>query len=356
MKVLFVVSTLSDNSLGRAYALWLLAEHLGWESRVAATKEGPIWTPLRETPFAKSCIVVAGSAESPSLSVFAKDFDLIIAVKPLPASFGAALKAHRASKVPILLDIDDPDLEAWMSVHSRSRQVLKALLRPRNYWRAWYLRQASRGVPKIVSNPELQRLHGGAVVPHARLDHGMGRKQSVSRIDVVFVGTVRAHKGLPLLRSAVSQLQHEGFTLTITDSAPADARPWEHFVGATNVQQGMELVKHSDVVVIPSTGTGGISRLQLPAKLMDGMMAGRAVVAADLPPIRWALGGAGELFHPDDEDALVASLRRLTSVETRTDLGGMARQRAVEFFEVSPVSVAFRGACESAAGSTDRRF
>lgn len=348
MKVLFVVSTLSDNSLGRAYALWLLAEHLGWDSRIAATREGVIWGPLSDSPFSIDCVAADGAGSNPALSDLAKDCDLIIAVKPLPASFGKALKVHRSTRVPLLLDVDDPDLEAWMAVHSRSKQFLKAVLRPRNYWRAWYLRRASRTVPTIVSNPALGAIHGGAVVPHARRDHGAGRVQKEGAIDVVFVGTVRAHKGLPLLRSAIARLHGEGFRLTITDSPPPDARPWERFVGATDIEQGLELVKRSDVVVIPSTGSGGISRLQLPAKLMDGMMAGRTIVAADLPPIRWALDGAGELFLPDDEDALVSSLRRVTSPETRSRMGAAARQRALSTFEVSAVSRVFRAACEDA--------
>ncbi|MDT3331791.1 glycosyltransferase [Microbacterium aquilitoris] len=348
MRIGLVVSTFSDNSVGRAFALWLIAERLGWDSQVISTRGGEIWRPLRHSPFAEACVLADGLEGRPTLADVAESRDLLVAVKPLPASFGEVLKLHKLTNARVLLDIDDPDLEAWMSVHSRLRQLAKATFRPRNYWRAWKLRRASRSFPKIVSNPELQRLHGGTIIPHARLDFGVGGAQREAPVRVVFVGTVRAHKGLPLLRAALSRVQGEGFELVITDEPPEDAQPWESFVGTTDLEAGLRLVQGADVVVIPSTGSGGISRLQLPAKLMDAMVAGRAVVAADLPPIRWALGGSGELFLPDDEDALVASLRSVREKSRRSSMGEMARQRALAVFEVSSVMDDFRRACEDA--------
>ena len=96
------------------------------------------------------------------------------------------------------------------------------------------------------------------------------------------MGSVRPHKGVELLREAV---EHAGdMRLTITDDPPPSARPNENWTGLTSLAVGLELVNRADIVAIPSLPW--IYGYQLPVKLIDAMLAGRAIVASDLPPIR----------------------------------------------------------------------
>jgi glycosyltransferase involved in cell wall biosynthesis len=183
------------------------------------------------------------------------------------------------------------------------------------------------------------------VIPHVRRLRPAGDIHSrTSRIEVAFVGSVRPHKGVELLREAV---EHAGdMRLTITDDPPSSARPNENWTGITSLAVGLELVNHADIVAIPSLPW--IYGYQLPVKLIDAMLAGRAIVASDLPPIRWALGGTGVLVQPGDLGALTGALQKLRDPAERTRLGVMARARALSVFTVASVAPAFAAVLSSA--------
>ena len=111
------------------------------------------------------------------------------------------------------------------------------------------------------------------------------------------------------------------------------------------MDEGLRLVAASDVVAIPSTRSNW-SRGQLPAKLIDAMMLGRAIVATSTGPIAWALGTAGLLVPPDDLKALKSALERLRDPQLRLELGAAARDRAEKVFSVAVLSEVFRLTCE----------
>jgi glycosyltransferase involved in cell wall biosynthesis len=129
----------------------------------------------------------------------------------------------------------------------------------------------------------------------------------------------------------------EGSTLTVTADAPSDVLPRERWVGQTSFSGGLDLVDQADVVALVSSPTV-YGRGQLPAKLIDAMVAGRAIVASDLPPMRWALGKAGVIVDADDTSALVTALQSLRAPELRRELGDRARQRAIDMFSVEVVA------------------
>ena len=97
------------------------------------------------------------------------------------------------------------------------------------------------------------------------------------------------------------------------------------------------------MVAIPSQDWT-YSRGQLPVKIIDAMMAGRAVVGSDLEPIRWALGGTGIVVPPANAEALAAALDSLRSPDIRADLGARARERALATFTPSAIAPALAAA------------
>jgi glycosyltransferase involved in cell wall biosynthesis len=210
------------------------------------------------------------------------------------------------------------------------------------------MRRAIREHPKIVSNPVLQREYGGALVPHARLDTGQGHETPRTEIRVVFIGTNRKHKGVEVLRDAVSRVATSGFTLTITDSAPDNARDWETWTGPTSFEGGTQILHDADIAVVPSLAGHAYSAAQLPAKLVDAMMAGRAIVASNLEPIRWALGGTGITVTPGSASELALALEKLADPGLRSQLGTAARQRALSTFTLEAIAPVFRAACLAA--------
>ncbi|MTB89564.1 glycosyltransferase family 4 protein [Aeromicrobium senzhongii] len=329
--IAFISDDISSNSLGRVYCLWQLAEAAGLTSVVVGAKGDAIWGPLATTPFAERVHSVGHSSAVDPWARWTPR--VIVCVKPLPSSGRLATQWAERSSVPVILDIDDPDIEAGLSVDDKLKRLGKEILRPRASAHFRGMRKKAVELPTIVSNPELQSRYGGTLIPHVRADRGVGSPQSLGPPAIAFVGTVRGHKGVGLLRGAVEALQDVGYRLSVTAEAPSDAKPWETWTGLTSFEEGMQLVSEADMVVIPSERTA-FSQGQLPAKLIDAMMFGRAIVVSDLPAQTWALGGCGRVFQPNDQDSLVAQLRGLSGQSTRATLGKAARDRALKQFTV----------------------
>jgi glycosyltransferase involved in cell wall biosynthesis len=336
MRVIIVTPDQSDNSIGRTYCLWLIARALGWDTIVAAVRGESIWEPLKDSLFAQnvSCLPKENRLAIDELRRLAEQADVMIALKPLPESFGLARRACETTGTPLVLDIDDPDLDAMLRRRaSLMRRVAKWIAKPGTMIRALYLQRLSQRFPRFVSNPYLQQTYGGTILPHVRDPDVVVHKHVSDKPRVVFVGTNRPHKGLDLLRAAVARLATKGFTLTVTDQAPEDAQPWETWLEGNDFQAGLALVSDSDIVALPSRNTPWAWG-QLPAKLIGAMMSGVPTVVSNIEPMPWAVGNAGLVIDPDNEDELVSALESLTSPTIREELGRAARSRAEALFSV----------------------
>jgi hypothetical protein len=269
----------------------------------------------------------------------ARGADVLIVVKPLPGSFDRGLELRKRLGIPLVLDVDDPDWERTYGegAMAAAASFVREAVRGRPPVNAYRLRGRARHTkPLIVSNPGMHRWYGeAAIVPHARPVRPPGREHIYRpTLDVAFVGTVRPHKGTATLREAVRRVPNT--SLTVTSPPPPDATEQERWVGYTPVRRGWQLVDESDVVAVVSSPTI-YGRGQLPVKLIDAMLAGRAVIASDLPPLRWALADTGVIVPPDDAAAVGKALERLRSPELRTELGARARERAIAMFSVDVV-------------------
>lgn len=353
MRVLVVSSTVSGNALGRSYVLWVLAKHLGWSATVAGPTTGELWRPAVGTAFASDVVAFERRRwlVDPPLAL-ARDVDVVIAAKLLPESFGVARRMSRAAGRPLLLDVDDADDEMRRRSFGWRRRLglvwptsLARRAHPLNLTAA---RIAARRTPVMVGNPSLQQRFDGPVVPHVRPVRPAGSPHEATSPVVAFVGTVRPHKGIEQLRSAVRLVRSDAdVRLVVTADRPADAAPWEDWVGETTMEDGLRLVDTADVVVVPSLPQG-YALAQVPVKLVDAMMSGRAIVASDLPPIRWALGGSGILVPPADRVALAEALQRTRDPSLRARLGAAARRRALEAFVPDVVAPVFARAVRAA--------
>jgi glycosyltransferase involved in cell wall biosynthesis len=341
VRLLLITPNFESNSLGRTYCLWLLARYLGWDIRVVGVAGASLWEPVRCGDFADSCTLLGHLGppqQQQSLEKLALWSDVLIAVKPLPTSFGVASALATRTSRPLLVDIDDPDFEyrvTWQPLRRRIKDRVSG--RRRELLR---LRTLSTTVPVMVSNPVLQETYGGVIVPHVRHARSTLCYSDTEDIVVRFVGTLHAHMGVELLRQSVATFRGQGIRLEVTGPAPKDAKPWESWLGVTSFERGQSLVASADVVVLPSLPRSW-SLGQLPAKLVDAKMTGRPVIASDLAPIRWALGDTGLLIPPRDVDALSAALTVLRNPERRRELGSAAHRRAMELFDVRSVAPGF---------------
>ncbi len=350
LSVLLVVHDLSSGAVARAWALSEVLELLGHRTRTTSVVGEGLWAPARGTAFGRTCSRVDPAGLSAAV---ADGTDLVVAVKALPASFGLARRLAREHGVPLLLDVDDPDIEGrtvWLPPRAVSYRLRH---HPLLFAQLLALRRAARRIPTTVSNPVLQQLYGGEVVPHARTDRGPGAPHTSERPTLAFIGTARPHKGMDLLRGAVEQLAPEGWRLLVTAVAPHDARPWESWVGE-HVPDSRALLATTDVVAMtsqPATGNAeDFGRAQLPLKLVDAMLAGRAAVVSDYGPLGWAAGPAAPVFRHGDVDSLVAALRPLRDPARRQRLGDALRAEALARYTPDAVAPALQRALAGVLG------
>jgi glycosyltransferase involved in cell wall biosynthesis len=329
---LFVFSA-QANTLGRAYALWLAADELGWDVAIVAPAIDAPWPPVAGEERFVACLT-ADAEEA------AERADVLVALKPWPGALDVAWRLGARFGKPVAVDVDDPDWESeyGASPAGRLRVLVRRALRGDIPVQAYRLRRRTARLERVlVSNPALHRWYpGGVVVPHARRPRPAGRPPtSGSTIEVAFVGTVVPHKGVDVLRRAAAAAG--GVELVVTGAPPSDRLEHERWIGETSLEEGLGVIDGCDVAAIPSM-PWTYAEGQLPAKLIDAMMAGRAIVASDVGPVRWALDGAGLLVRPGDAAALTEALVQLRSPELRARLGEAARARALDRF--TPAAVA----------------
>lgn len=362
-RLVFITPNFENNSLGRTFSLWLLARELGMPTRIVGVKGDSLWAPLAGTDFAADCVLptTVGRAEREgAVREHVRWADLVVAIKPLPTSFGVALTVCSLERKPLALDVDDPDIEVrtrWLPWYE---QVARWTLTSR-YRDLVRLGRLARTVPTMVSNPTLAQRYPGVVIPHVRPQTLALAQAREGKPTVRFIGSPRGHKGLEVLRTAVASLSSRGYRLEITAPRPDDAQSWETWLGETSLCDGAALVASADIIAIPSLAHSW-ARAQLPAKLMDAMIAGRAVVASDTPPIRWAVGNAGILVPPGDARALASALLELEPTKSRAEFGRLAAARANEMFSVASNAAPFQAFVTQAlvtpapAAGADNRF
>lgn len=162
---------------------------------------------------------------------------------------------------------------------------------------------------------------------------------------------MRNHKGTDLLREAVAELAPDGWRLLVTAERPADARPWESWVGPLDGSiDAAQVTAATDVVVVPSENFS-YGKAQLPLKLRDAMLMGRAVVVSDVGPLPWAVAGEGTVFRRGSLTSLVEALQPLRDPELRAEQGARARAAALQRYTVESVAPAVQEALGKARAS-----
>jgi glycosyltransferase involved in cell wall biosynthesis len=306
--------------------------------------------------------------------------DLLLALKPLVTSYGAALLERARRGTPVILDIDDWEplgLGGAGHLDARRRTRLEALarrarglarsarqLRDPNHslYSRWLWRLVDRTDALIVPTRELQRRFGGTLVPHARdtvrfdpacFDADDCRKRlglSAHRV-LLFPGTPRAHKGLEDLLEALERLGRDDLRLVIaggrhTAYAQALYRRWGRWIvrlPRVGLHAMPEVVAAAHVVVVPQRDEPA-ARVQFPMKLTDAMAMAKPILTTrvgDLPEI---VGDGAFLVEPSSPAALAAELEWIFAhPEEARRRGALARRRCLERYSLPAVGAILAG-------------
>ena len=337
---------LAHNPAGRAYVLHQILS----KSYDEVDLIGPLiprfgddtWKPIRGL----GINIINRRVENLSdLSSFAKEiteikYDFVWACKPRFPGVYLALHLQESSGCRIALDIDDYEMSFFSDKNNRVLEAdpidklnrgqihiadFDATALTHKYIENFCLR--------TVSNVSLQRAYGGEIVPHSRDEHVFDPRKFdkiTSRVRhniapesnvVVFIGTIRRHKGIidvaeavantpdinthllvagafegPELRSEIVALL--GDRVTILNDVPFESLP--------------ELINLGDFICLPQDPLSETSQFQLPAKVMDGLAMGLKVILQDLPTYDIIKKYPGIFIRQHDEDWSQA-LRRASS-------------------------------------------
>jgi glycosyltransferase involved in cell wall biosynthesis len=337
--------TVSGNALGRAWVFAeLLRDDFEIELVVAARDRDAVWAPLRAQVHGERRWFVrtwpAFRLRAAALAREQVTGDLIIAIKPRLHSYGLALAARRTRPRPLVLDIDDWELGFFSPWRDALLAPASWVSAASNLYTRWYFTRTGQADAITVSSTYLAQRFGGIWIPHARRADAFRPDIDLRSPEplVMFIGTPRPHKGLADLVQAFRSLPIADARLRII-GASADPRLMRSIGGDRRIQVEPpvpfaalpELLRQAWVVAIPQRAAAP-SAAQLPAKLMDAMALGAAVLSTDVGDIpRWLAGDAGVVVPPNDPAALGAALARLLADPGRLNtLGRNARQRFIE--------------------------
>lgn len=286
---------LSGNCLGRAM---VFADCLKSEYNiriVGPLKRGrEIWKVVREyneemiRPVAFRKLPFHGYTRRAMLEHFRGEW--IIAVKPYPSSFGAALEAKGRFGAKVLLDLDDDEI-ALLSYGKSFRKKYFHLNPDKLLGVQWLLHQISRADAVTTASLTLNRRYGGVIFPHMRdpqrFDFHTDRETLRSRFGlpedkyiVSHIGSFRPYKGLEKAAEAVRILNDKDVLLVYTSEE--DNVPNGMFVKRVPEIPFRELpamLRASDFAIFPSISHPA-AEAQLPAKIIDAMMAGVPFLAS----------------------------------------------------------------------------
>jgi glycosyltransferase involved in cell wall biosynthesis len=344
-RISILCHTLSGNALGRAWVFSrLLEEDFDVELVVSARPDDRIWRPLERSgmqPRRWFVRTLPGFRwRAPELARELVRGDLIIAIKPRLHSFGLALAAKQVRQRPVLLDIDDWELGFFSPWADAALAPFSWVSAASNVYTRWYFTRTHLADAITVTSTYLAERFGGTWLPHARSeDHQRKVSTGLSPHPLVmFVGTPRRHKGLADLVQAFRAVRTPGAELRIIGGdrdrrlvAMAAADPRIVVEPSVSIDSMPERLSQAWLVVIPQRDEAP-SRAQLPAKLMDAMAFGKAIVSTDVGDIpRWLAGDAGVVVPPSDPARLGAAIEELLGDGAlRARLGENARQRFAE--------------------------
>lgn len=166
-----------------------------------------------------------------------------------------------------------------------------------------------------------------------------------SPLRVVFLGRDEPRKGLDVLLEAWPHVRAgiPGAELMVMGADRTNGPPGVTFLGRGEEREKRRLLASSTVLAAPNLGGESFGIV-----LTEGMAAGCAVVASDIPAFRAVLGTHGMLVPPGDPLGLARAITALLLDPGLTEQLGRRAQVAAGRFDWSAVLGSYRAAYESA--------
>lgn len=326
---------------------------------VGPARQGRIWFPLEDLDIPiKSFPWKRYPAFIPTVRQMLRaiDGDVVFACKLRPTSFGVGLLKKRASRKPLIVDIDDWELGFFYHAGfwGRVGRFLN-FSNPNGLPYSWLMeRLVSYADGIAVSNQFLKNRFSGNLLYHCRdtswLDpEKFDQDQSKKKLGlknkkvVMFLGTPRKHKGLDDLFDAMIKIDDPNVCLVVIgaeegrDGWRGRWRGKEDQLRLLPMIPFKELPEHlaaADVAAVPQRATSDTAG-QMPAKIFDAMSMAKPIVSTRVSDIPEVLGDCGYLVDPGNSRQLADSIKRVFDHPEEARIkGNKARERCIAHFDV----------------------
>src|SRR6266446_5626853 len=354
MKVTILSHNLSSNASMRAHRLAVAAAHFAGVTLIGPVERRGLWPALPQEAWIKTVTEERFPRFTPSFLqlVRACEGDVLIAVKPHMASFGAALVAAECRQVPVILDLDDLDIALAPRSDWVEKPSMADLRRPASAVYLSLLTKATGAASAItVASLALRQRFGGTLVPHgsltelfnpAAIDREKARRGfGFEGPTVLFPGTPRWYKGLKPLAKALTRMP--GARLAVL-CRPEDlaSEEWDRLplqrIPMISYAALPTLLAAADVVAIPQLDTEP-ARYQMPMKAYDCMAMAKPIVASAISDLPDTLADCARLVPPGDVEQLAEAIDKLLAhPEEARRLGEKARARCLQHYSMHRIA------------------
>lgn len=271
--------------------------------------------------------------------------DVVYAFRPQVGSLGVALHHKRRYGTPIVLDVEDLVRYEEYPIY---RQLYNAIVFSGSPTSGAYARLLERRLDEVdavtVTSTALRERYGGTILPYGPDADDFDPEAVDAHPDlvadhgdaplVVFVGTIRDHKGLDVLADAVGLVGGD-LRLVIAGYDPEEQVPnlkcrsggRVDFRGPIPHEAVPGYLAAADLVAVPQKATQ-YTRAQIPNKVFEAMAMGRPVVASQVSDLSDIIDGCGRIVEPGGSEALAGAIREiLGDDDLAARLGRAARKR-----------------------------
>ncbi len=354
MKVTILSHNLSSNASMRAHRLAVAAAHFAGVTLIGPVERRGLWPALPQEAWIKTVTEERFPRFTTSFLqlVRACEGDVLIAVKPHMASFGAALVAAECRQVPVILDLDDLDIALAPRSDWAEKPSMVDLRRPASAVYLSLLTKATGAASAItVASIALRQRFGGTLVPHGSLtelfnpdaiDREKARRGfGFNGPTVLFPGTPRWYKGLKPLAKALTRVpgarlavlcRPEDLATKDWNRSPLQRIPMISYAALPT------LLAAADVVAIPQLDTEP-ARYQMPMKAYDCMAMAKPIVASAISDLPETLADCARLVPPGDVEQLAEAIEKLLAhPEEARRLGEKARARCLQHYSMHRIA------------------
>ncbi|HSL25124.1 MAG TPA: glycosyltransferase family 4 protein [Acidimicrobiia bacterium] len=276
-------------------------------------------------------------------------------VVPLAMGFGAFRQLRRAAAGLDVLHVHEPLIPMVGPAALRAGRPVVATFHAlppgwaaRSYRaipRAWFRGAVLTAVSEQAASAP-SRLGEVEIIPNGIDLTGFAGDGPRRPHRVVFVGRDEPRKGLRLLLEAWPAVReaHPEADLIVIGTA-GSSREGLQFVGRVSEDQKRAFLSTAAILAAPNLGSESFGVV-----LVEGMAAGCAVVASDIPGFREVASGAAELIRPGRADLLAATISGLLGDPTKVGVLRTAGWQRAAMFDWSRVLPRYLACYQRAAG------